>query len=97
MGANCFDSCSGLTNINFPSLTDIAAACFYFCSNIISINIPVCTTLGGTTGDNNVFSGIIGNNITLTIPTALMTCNGGNPDGDIQYLTANNTVTIIQV
>jgi hypothetical protein len=24
-----------------------------------------------------------------------MTCNGGNPDGDIQYLQANNTVTII--
>jgi hypothetical protein len=23
-----------------------------------------------------------------------MTCNGGNPDGDIQYLQANNTVTI---
>jgi hypothetical protein len=24
-----------------------------------------------------------------------MTCNGGNPDGDIQYLQANNTVTVI--
>jgi hypothetical protein len=26
-----------------------------------------------------------------------MTCNIGNPDGDIQYLQANNTVTIITV
>jgi hypothetical protein len=24
-----------------------------------------------------------------------MTCNSGNPDGDIQYLQANNTVTVI--
>jgi hypothetical protein len=44
-----------------------------------------------------VFDGIIGNIITLTVPLALMTCNGGNPDGDIQYLQANNTVTIITV
>jgi len=43
-----------------------------------------------------VFTNIAGQTITLTIPSALMTCNGGNPDGDIQYLQANNTVTIIQ-
>lgn len=40
---------------------------------------------------------ITGKTITLTVPAALMTCNGGNPDGDIAYLQANNTVTVIQV
>jgi hypothetical protein len=53
--------------------------------------------LGASVLDNNVFATITGNNITLTVPSALMTCNGGNPDGDIQYLQANNTVTIITI
>ena len=55
------------------------------------------TNLGGTTGNDNVFASITGKAITLTIPSALMTCNGGNPDGDIQWLIDNNTVTIITV
>jgi hypothetical protein len=41
-----------------------------------------------------MFYNISGETITLTVPSALMTCNSGNPDGDIQYLQANNTVTI---
>jgi len=44
-----------------------------------------------------VFNYINGNTIDLTIPSSLMTCNGGNPDGDIQYLQTNNTVTITTV
>ena len=46
---------------------------------------------------SGVFTGITSNNITLTVPSALMTCNAGNPDGDIQYLQSNNTVTVITV
>jgi hypothetical protein len=42
-----------------------------------------------------VFSGITKNTITLTIPATLMTCNGGQPDADIQILQDSNTVTII--
>ena len=44
--------------------------------------------------------GITGKVITLTVPLALMICDGGSPDGDIVYLTnpaQGNTVTIIQV
>jgi len=59
--------------------------------------IPNCINMGDTVGLTNVFVGITGQAITLTIPAALMTCNGGNPDGDIQYLQANNTITIITV
>ena len=35
-----------------------------------------------------------GISIIITIPSILMTCNGGAPDGDIAYLIANNIVTI---
>jgi hypothetical protein len=53
--------------------------------------------MGGSVGNNDVFSNIINNLINLTIPLSLMTCNGGNPDGDIQTLQANNTVIITTV
>ena len=100
-GNTCFSYCTGLVNINLPSLTTVWDGFFDSCSSLISINLPLCTTLGSTVGYNGVFNGIIGNTITLTIPSALMTCNDGittfDPDGDIQYLQANNTVTIIQV
>ncbi len=52
---------------------------------------------GNSTGEDGVFGSLSGQTITLTIPAALMTCNGGNPDGDIQYLTSSNTVTIVTV
>jgi len=56
---------------------------------------PSLEDLGGTVGDDGVFSTTFGSTIALTIPEALMTCNGGNPDGDIQTLIDNgNTVTI---
>jgi hypothetical protein len=44
-----------------------------------------------------VFVGISGNTITLTVPVALTTCNGGFSDGDIQNLESNNTVTVVTV
>jgi hypothetical protein len=54
----------------------------------------LCEDLGGSVGDDSVFNGIIGETITLTIAASRETCNGGNPDGDIVYLSANNTATI---
>jgi hypothetical protein len=87
--------CTSLTTLDLPSLTIACNYCFYNCASLTTINLPLCTNLGSTVLDNNVFEYIIGNTITLTVPTALMTCNSGNPDGDIQYLQANNTVTII--
>jgi hypothetical protein len=84
------------TSLNFPLLTTVQGNyTFSGCSNITSIYIPSCTALGVNVGDNGVFSGLSGNNITLTVPAALMTCDAGNPDGDIVYLQNNNTVTIV--
>jgi len=96
-GNSCFQSCSSLTTVDLPSLTTAGDSCFYTCTGLTSINIQTCTNLGTTVGDNFVFGTINGNTITLTVPAALMTANSGSPDGDIAYLQANNTVTVITV
>jgi hypothetical protein len=93
---------TGITSINLPLATNIDnhafSAEYYSVNNVLtSINIASCTNLGGNTNNNGVFTGITSNNITLTLPSALMTCNAGNPDGDIQYLQSSNTVTVITV
>jgi len=87
---------TGISVANFPNANYVGAYAFNSCP-LDTIDLSSCTDLGGSTGNDNVFYGIIGRTITLTVPAALMTCNGGNPDGDIQYLQANNTVTIITV
>lgn len=99
IGHRAFISCQKLTTINLPSTTTIGEGAFSAgaTSTTITINIPSCTDLGGTPKYNNVFDAMSSNTITLTVPSALMTCNAGDPDGDIVDLQANNTVTIITV
>ena len=96
-GIHCFDGCNSVSNFDLPSLTTAGTDCFRDCYNVTGFSLPNIINLGGSVGDNDVFNGISGNNINLTIPSSLMTCNGGNPDGDIQYLQANNTVNITTV
>lgn len=90
----CFDSCFSLTALSFPNVTTVGDYCFYGCTALETINLPLCTSLGTTVDDDSVFSGISGNNITLTINPSLLINNSGNPDGDVQYLTSNNTVSV---
>jgi hypothetical protein len=97
LGEFGFAFCGSATSFNFPLLRGMASNAFRGASSSTSFNLPSCTNLGGSVGNNFVFQNIFGNTITLTVPSALMTCNGGNPDGDIQRLQANNTVTIITV
>ena len=98
-GYACFLGCTSLTSPDFSSLTTAGNNCFDGCTSLTTIILPSCTALGTTVGSNNVFNAIAGHTkIILTVPSALMTCNSGNPDGDIQDLIANNTmVTITQV
>jgi len=96
----CFQSCSGLVNPDFSSLTTAGYSCFYNCTSLININLPSLTaantSLGGTSGNDNVFNGITGKAvITLTIPAYFATNNAGGVDGDIAYLIANNTLVNI--
>lgn len=97
VGTACFYHCTGLVNPNSLSLTSVGSFCFELCTSLTAFNFHICTALGATVGLDYVFYGITGKTITLTVPTALMTCDGGDPDGDIRYLQANNTVTIIQI
>lgn len=92
-----FSKANLLTTVILPAVLTISFYCFETCSSLIILNISSCTNLGPTVGDDNVFNDMTGNIITLTVPLALMTCNTGSPDGDIQYLQANNTVTIVTV
>lgn len=96
-GTACFQISTSLTSIDLPNLTTAGASCFLSCTSLASVSIPSCIELGNTTGNNSVFNYISGNTISLTIPSALMTADSGNPDGDIQYLQANNTVAITTV
>jgi len=94
---NAFQYCSVLTTINLPSVITIGNSAFVGCTSFSTIDLPVCTDLGGTNDNDNVFFDISGNTITLTVPSALMTADSGNPDGDIVYLQDNNTVTVVTV
>ncbi len=92
-----FSACTSLTAINLPVLTTAGNACFQGCTALTNINLPLCTDLGETVEDDGVFSVISGNTITATFNSALETNNSGSPDGDIQELESNNTVTITYV
>jgi len=88
---------SVLTDAIFPNVTEILATPFYWCYEVRNIYIPKCTNLGGTVGYDTGFQDTL-RDITITIPSYLMTCNGGLPDGDIQWLIDNRPgTTIIQV
>jgi len=87
-----FSTCTNLESVSLPACTFFAG--IPVSTALANLNIPLCENLGGTTGDDSVFFNISGNTITLTIAASRQTCDGGNPDGDIVYLSANNTATI---
>jgi hypothetical protein len=92
-----FGDCTALMDVQLPNVTYTEQYSFTLCSALTNLYMPSLTNLGASVGDNLVFLNTIGATLTFTIPAAFMTCNSGNPDGDIQYLQANNTVTIVTV
>lgn len=97
VGLVAFLSCPSINSVNLPLCTNIGNQCFQNSYLLTLINLPSCVNLGTTTELNYVFNGVIGNTITATFNNVLQTNNSGNPDGDIQELVANNTVTITYV
>jgi hypothetical protein len=97
IGNNCFAENTNLLTVDLPRLVSMGDSTFNNCTSLVDVNIPLCTNLGTTVDYNMVFANITGNVISLAIPTSLMTCNGGNPDEDINQLQANNTVTITEI
>ena len=98
VGVGAFESCIAQTAFVFPLATTIGNQAFSSCISATTFTLPSVTSLGEDVLDNGVFGSISGQTITLTIPSALMTCNSGDPDGDITALQlSGNTVTIIEV
>lgn len=110
VGDTCFAFCANLQQIYLPQAESIRFQAFRNCFSLEVISIPVCSDLGGSVGNNQVFGGIVNPlydefgtpyevNRELTVPESLMTCNGGAPDGDIQYLQNNNGgyLTIVEI
>jgi hypothetical protein len=90
-GVGCFKGCSSLQSVALQSVLSIGNQAFGDCYNLISVNLPNLEFLGSTTGDDDVFFSVddpLRENAGLDVyvPLALSTVNGGNPDGDIQYL-----------
>lgn len=94
---SAFTGCTILQKLNLSLLLTAGDYCFAALPSLNEIILSSCTNLGSSVGNDGVFYSSTSRTITLTIPSALMTCNGGNPDGDIQYLMDNNTVTIITI
>lgn len=96
-GNSCFKGCTSVTTFSFPLLTSAGNSCFKDCTAATTFDLSSCTALGTTAGDDIVFNSIGGNTIAVTIPIAQQTIDGGNPDGDLVYLAANNTATITYI
>jgi len=98
VGVGAFEACTAQTAFVFPLATTIGNQAFSGCTSATTFMLPSVTSLGEDVLDNAVFAGIANQTITLTIPSALMTCNSGDPDGDITALQlSGNAVTIIEV
>jgi len=87
-----------LIRLSLPKCEFIEDSSLGDCHSLIELYAPVCTRLGVTNGFDYIFYAIDAlthRDFTLTIPAALMTNNGGQPDGDIQYLQSQTNLTII--
>jgi hypothetical protein len=89
-----FQNCTSLVSISLPKLITSGDYEFAGCTNLTTVDLPVCVNLGTSTGDNGVFTGIHDLTITLTVDPTLLTCNGGDPDGDLVYLAEYNDVFV---
>jgi hypothetical protein len=95
-GDTCFENCTSLTG-GFDSLISVGNACFRNCTSLSNLNFDNVDNYGMTTGDDSVFLDITGKTITVTAKSIHQTSNGGSLEGDLQYLSDNNTVTFIWV
>lgn len=92
-----FTNCFNMQYARFKAAKILEASVFSSDSMCTEYDLSSCTNLGPTVGYNGIWGGITGQSISLKVPAALMTCNGGNPDGDIQDLASQNAVTITTV
>ncbi len=87
-GDQCFSMSysNTCTSMILPLVESLGVFCFAGNLQLEIVYIPSCLFLGPTTGFDYIFYYINepGNhNMTITLPTALMTCNSGQPDADL--------------
>lgn len=89
-------SCTSLEVFSAPIATDFGliggiSNALQGTSSLNLVNVPLA--LLGDSGDNSIWSQT-GTTITVNCAAANETSDGGNPDGDLVWLAANNTATI---
>lgn len=96
LGNQAFYNADKLGFVYFPSATSIGWRCFASCKIFSKAIIPNATNLGGTVGDDTVFTA--SNTIQkIYCHASLETNNGGNPDGDLAVaISQGATVTYVQ-
>ncbi|HMT02023.1 MAG TPA: leucine-rich repeat protein [Burkholderiales bacterium] len=82
-GESCFQS-TVAASFTLPSLLTIGNFGFYDNTVVTTILTAALTALGTTVGNNSVYLGCT-SLTAVTVPTALQTVDGGNPDGDLVY------------
>lgn len=96
-----FYNCKSLSDFSFQALKKCGSSAFRGCDGTLgpvqpvlqmSFDLWALVNMGISVGLDNVFLGIIGQNINIKIPIGLETCNAGNPDDDLLFLRANNIV-----
>jgi len=81
-------------NISLLNCTSVSDRAFWHFTGVLNkdnIYIPNCTSLGSTSGNNEVFTGIVTDSIIYCHPS-LATNNGGSPDGDIAYAISQGVI-----
>lgn len=91
IGAAIFYNCPELVTVNFPEVTAIGDYLFVGCSKLTTITLPKCTSFGSSVLDDSVVLDVTTLE-NITVPIALATCNNNQPDGDLQYALANNSI-----
>jgi len=96
-----------LTNVSYDSIINMGREFLANSPNINNFNFTNVNNFGAleeispgivtSAGTSNSFLNITGKTITLTAKSIHQTSNGGNLEGDLQYLADNNTVTFIWV
>jgi len=82
----------------FPNLINWNTnALFYGNPSLNNIYAPKLETLGTTTGYDGAIANNFANGGTVTVSNVLQTCNGGLPDGDLDYIITNRNANVIYV
>jgi len=99
VGYKGFADSNNVITFNLPLVTNVGYHTFKACISAQTFNLNSIVWIGEEDCSviNNVFIGITGNTITLTVPANIMTCNSGSPEADVAVLQFNNTVTVITV